>query len=69
MAADKIMAEAFSERLPPGEGTLPLVSFVEALPNGVVLGLEVPMEADRLRGISAKDRVDRVVTAVRKILT
>jgi sugar phosphate isomerase/epimerase len=68
MADERILAEAFSERLPPGEGALPLAAFVAALPPGVVLGLEVPMEAERQRGVSAADRVKRVVDATRSLL-
>jgi sugar phosphate isomerase/epimerase len=68
LPADKIMAEAFSERLPPGKGALPLASFVEALPSNVVIGLEVPMESKRLRGVSAADRVRRVVEAARSLM-
>jgi sugar phosphate isomerase/epimerase len=66
--ADKIMAEAFSERLPPGEGALPLASFFDALPDGLVIGLEVPMDSLRLQGMSAADRVRRVVEATRTLI-
>jgi sugar phosphate isomerase/epimerase len=69
MPVDKIMAEAFSERLPPGEGALPLASFIDALPGGVVIGLEVPMESKRLQGVSAAVRVQRVVEAARSLMT
>lgn len=31
------------ERLPPGEGQIPLEPFLQALPPGIPLGLEVPM--------------------------
>jgi sugar phosphate isomerase/epimerase len=68
MPADKIMAEAFSERLPPGEGALPLASFVGALSRGVVIGLEVPMESKRLQGIAAAERVRSVVGAARSLI-
>jgi hypothetical protein len=47
---------------------LPLASFVEALPDGVVIGLEVPMDSARLQGISAADRVRRVVEAARSLM-
>ncbi|HTJ65567.1 MAG TPA: hypothetical protein VL899_17325 [Alphaproteobacteria bacterium] len=67
IAPDKILVEAFSERLPPGEGALPLASFAHALPGSVVIGLEVPMESERLRGVSAADRVKRVVNATRRL--
>jgi sugar phosphate isomerase/epimerase len=63
MPNERILAEAFSERLPPGDGALPLAAFVQALPRCVVMGLEVPMEAERQRGVSAADRVKRVVEA------
>jgi sugar phosphate isomerase/epimerase len=67
MAAGKVMAEAFSERLPPGEGALPLASFIDALPASVVIGLEVPMDSQRSQGASAADRVRRVAEAARSL--
>lgn len=68
MPADRILAEAFSERMPPGEGVIPLTAFVEVLPTGTVIGLEVPMESQRLKGIGAADRVRRVVKAADAIV-
>jgi sugar phosphate isomerase/epimerase len=68
MQVDRILAEAFSERLPPGEGAIPLAAFVEALPEGTVIGLEVPMESRRLQGVGAADRVRQVVKAANAIV-
>jgi sugar phosphate isomerase/epimerase len=68
MPTDRVLAEAFSERLPPGDGALPLNAFVDALPDGVVLGLEVPMESEQLRGVGPEERVRRVVSATRTVL-
>ncbi len=68
MPADRVLAEAFGERLPPGEGVIPLREFVDALPDGTVVGLEVPMESERLKGSGAADRVQRVVKAAYAIV-
>jgi sugar phosphate isomerase/epimerase len=66
--SDRVLTEAFSERLPPGEGALPLAAFVDALPIATVIGLEVPMDSTRLQGVSAGDRVRRVVKAARSLI-
>jgi sugar phosphate isomerase/epimerase len=65
LPADRHLAEALGERLPPGAGALPLAGFLAALPPGIPLGLEVPM-ADRT--LPAADRVRLVVEAARRIL-
>ena len=40
---DTLLHQARAERLPPGEGGLDLVGLVRALPQDIVLSLEVPM--------------------------
>lgn len=66
MPVDRQYAEAIGGRLPPGEGALPLRSFVDVLPDGITLGIEVPMSPD---AGSPAERVRRAVEATRKMLT
>mgnify|MGYP001436874252 CR=1 FL=1 len=51
----------------PGEGVFPLVEFLRAIPDEVVLGIEVPLRARRESGMSAISRSRLVVNATRKI--
>lgn len=62
------MAEAMSGRMIPGQGELPLREFVEALPRGQVLGLEVPLMAAAQSGREAKDYVGEIVKRTREFL-
>lgn len=49
--------EARFERLPPGEGELPLQAFVDALPTDVFVGLELPMRSRAEAGLGAIERL------------
>lgn len=60
--------EARDNRLPPGEGNLPLAEFIAALPNDVVVGLEVPMASRVKAGVSADERLAGAVAAARHLL-
>lgn len=60
--------EASYERGAPGEGELPLVDFVKALPAGVPIGLEAPMRARTLAGVGAFDRLAPALAATRALL-
>ncbi|MEE4454490.1 sugar phosphate isomerase/epimerase [Novosphingobium resinovorum] len=65
---DDYMAEAMSGRMIPGQGELPLREFVEALPRGQVLGLEVPLIAAARSGREARDYVGEIVKRTREFL-
>lgn len=56
-------AEAREHRLPPGEGIFPLQAFVDALPDGIVVGLEVPH-----RTYGPEERLERSVAGLRALL-
>ena len=58
-----IIAEARSGRLPPGEGELPLRELLSALPDDVVLSVEVPLPA----GASPEPHARRVFAAARRL--
>jgi len=60
--------EAMFERLPPGEGELPLVDMLAALPDDLVVGLELPMRSRAEAGVSAYDRLLPCVTSGRSLL-
>jgi sugar phosphate isomerase/epimerase len=62
-----LIDEAARERMVPGEGDFPLVEFLHAIPDEVVLGIEVPLRARRESGMLALGRSRLVVDATRKI--
>jgi sugar phosphate isomerase/epimerase len=49
--------EARYARLPPGQGQLPLLEFLEALPERVAMGVEVPMMARAEAGVGPRERL------------
>jgi sugar phosphate isomerase/epimerase len=60
--------EARYERLPPGEGELPLREFIRALPRDVIVGLEIPMLARAEQGIGPFERLKGCVRRARDLL-
>ena len=60
--------EAMYHRLVPGEGELPLVEMLAALPVDRVVGLEVPMRSHAEAGVSAYDRIRPCVESARELL-
>jgi len=60
---DAILREARSGRLPPGAGALPLIDLLDALPDGTLLSVEVPMTAPG----SAEERARRIFQATRRL--
>jgi sugar phosphate isomerase/epimerase len=60
--------EAMFERLPPGEGELPLAAMLAALPDDRVVGLEIPMRSHAEGGVSAYDRLLPCVQKARALL-
>ena len=60
--------EAMYHRLPPGEGELPLVEMLAAVPRDRVVGLEVPMQSRAEAGVSAYDRILPCVESARTLL-
>jgi sugar phosphate isomerase/epimerase len=62
----EISEEARFERLPPGEGGLPLQEFLRALPRDIPLGLEIPMR--RLSAtVGPVERARRALSAARQV--
>lgn len=60
--------EAIGSRMIPGEGELPLQRLLAAVPEGIEIDLEAPLGALRAEGVSAFDRVRRVVDAARRLI-
>jgi sugar phosphate isomerase/epimerase len=65
---DAYREEALYERQIPGEGQLPLLEFVAALPADIVVAVEVPMRSLAEQGITAFERARRAVTGAKKII-
>ena len=62
------MEEALYERMVPGTGELPLLDILAALPEEVVIGLEVPQRSLAEAGVGPEQRVGRCVEATRSLL-
>lgn len=60
--------EALFDRMVPGDGELGLAEFLDALPGDIIVGMEVPLETMRSRGVTAAERIRRVTTATRELL-
>jgi sugar phosphate isomerase/epimerase len=63
------MTHAKFERLAPGEGDLPLREFLGAVPDGLVIGLEVPQRANALAGPDHRARIADLLSASRSFTT
>ena len=57
--------EARDNRLPPGQGELPLRAFIEALPPSLMLGLEIPMLDAAKSGFGPASRLAPAIAATR----
>lgn len=62
------LQEAMKGRTIPGEGELPLREFVDALPRGKTLGLEVPLMSQSESGRPAAEYVAEIVIKTRELL-
>ncbi|MDB5448604.1 MAG: xylose isomerase [Phenylobacterium sp.] len=60
--------ELIRERLPPGDGELPVADFIAALPAEIVVDVEAPQATAWTAGASALERAGRAVTAARRFL-
>jgi sugar phosphate isomerase/epimerase len=64
---DALIATARGGRLPPGCGAIDLVGIVAAMPRGIPLALEVPME-DFMRAEGPEAVARRAIEGARRIL-
>jgi sugar phosphate isomerase/epimerase len=60
--------EARFERMAPGDGQLPLVDFIKALPKHVPLGLELPQRSLLEQGVGAADRLAPALAKARALV-
>jgi sugar phosphate isomerase/epimerase len=60
--------EDSQDRLPPGEGELPLREIIELIPDDVVISVEIPMQSRAEAGERTRERVRRAVEASRSLL-
>ena len=60
--------EALYERLPPGDGELPLIEFLRLAPPSTIIGIEVPQRSLVEAGIAPLARVQLCVEAARDLL-
>jgi len=65
---DTYMEEAMYERMVPGEGELPLKDFVQLVPDGVVISLEIPRRSLAEGGLGPRERIAPCVAAARAML-
>lgn len=62
------MEEAMTERRSPGQGELPLLDILRAVPRDRVIGIEVPLLSQAKAGIGPLERLRPVVAAARDLL-
>jgi sugar phosphate isomerase/epimerase len=60
--------EARHYRLAPGQGELPLLDFLAAIPTSCIVGLEVPMLAQAQAGIGPAERLAGSIQVTRDLL-
>ena len=62
------LREATFERMVPGEGDMPLRAYLDVLPPGLTISLEVPLRSQAEAGIGPEIRLRRCVEAARRLL-
>jgi sugar phosphate isomerase/epimerase len=62
------MHQARYERMSPGDGELPLLAVLQALPHDRVIGLEIPLRSQAEAGVGPHELVGRCVKAARSLL-
>jgi sugar phosphate isomerase/epimerase len=68
MPAEKQPFEAMSERMLPGNGEFPVREFISALAPDLVVGVEVPMQSLKDRGVRPAERARMAVEAARRVI-
>lgn len=67
-AFDDYVEEVTNERLPPGEGELPLREILAALPRDTPVSLEIPRRSLAEAGVGPYERLKPCVDAARRLL-
>ncbi len=68
MTDEDYMHAAFFQREVPGDGELPVVEFLKALPDHTVIGLEVPLKSLAEQGMSHLERARLLMQRTRALL-
>jgi sugar phosphate isomerase/epimerase len=61
-----LRVESLTSRLYPGDGELPLLALIDALPADIVIDVETPVAADRL--LAPEQRAARAAAATRRLV-
>lgn len=61
------ITEATQERLAPDDGDLPLHDFLSAIPQTVLIGLEIPQVSRHLSGVGPRERIGHAVESARAV--
>jgi sugar phosphate isomerase/epimerase len=62
------LEEAMYQRRVPGEGELPLLDMLAALPRDRVVGLETPLRSEAEAGVAPRERLGRCLAAARDLM-
>lgn len=62
------MEEAMAERLPPGQGELPLHDYLAAVPRDIIVSLEVPQAHLARQGVGPSERLAPALRAARALV-
>lgn len=62
------MDEAMNDRQIPGEGELPLVDIIAALPDDLIVSAEVPLRSLAQQGVPEGERVRRAIEGTRRVM-
>jgi sugar phosphate isomerase/epimerase len=65
---NEVYRDDSSDRSAPGDGELPLVELLSALPEGLPIGVEAPMRTRAAEGVSARECARRAVEGARNVL-
>jgi sugar phosphate isomerase/epimerase len=65
---NEVYRDDSSDRSVPGEGELPLVEILRALPEELPIGVEVPMRSRAAEGVSAQECARRAVAGAQAVL-
>ncbi len=68
MPPDQQLHEALNERMLPGDGEFPLREFVRALAPSVPIGVEVPLQSLKDKGVGPLERARMAVEASRRVI-
>jgi sugar phosphate isomerase/epimerase len=68
MPPDKFVWEAGTERMLPGEGSLPLRALIEAVGPDLLIGIEAPSQRRRDAGVTPEDYAKRAMESLQNLL-